>query len=442
MNGTQNVAKATRYRYVIFLTVIVLALINYIDRGAISYASSQIIGEYGFDRAAWGQMMGYFGYGYMFGALVGGALADRFGSRRLWIIAGIAWSVFAMAMTIAGDLGIAIFGGSALAGFAVVRVLFGFAEGPAYSVINKTMSLWAPRSERGFAVSLGLLSTPLGAMLTAPVAVGLLLLADSWRLMYIILGATGLVLIALFALIYTNRPNENPNVNAAELDIIQEGRKQELPASTAKIDFRGFFSNRTLVFNAIGYFSFMYVNFMLLTWTPKYLQDQFGFTLSSLWYVGMIPWTGACITILVGGKLSDWILRRTGNLRLARGGFAAGSLLLTTITFLFVANASTPWAVIALMTLANAFNSLPNSVFWAVIIDTAPERTGTNSGITHFIANIATVLSPTLAGILSSTYGYPAMFLGTAAAAAIGVCAMLMVKPSAASPKPAAARFA
>lgn len=119
-------------------------------------------------------MLGYFGYCYMFGALIGGALADRLGAKRVWVIAGIAWSLFAIGMIWAGDIGIALFGGSALNGFAMVRILLGFSEGPAYSIINKTMSAWAP--PRDFAVSIGLLSTPLGALLTAPVAVGLLLL--------------------------------------------------------------------------------------------------------------------------------------------------------------------------------------------------------------------------------------------------------------------------
>ena len=61
--------------------------------------------------------------------------------------------------------------------------------------------------------------------------------------------------------------------------------------------------------------------FLILTWTPKYLQDVFHFQLSSLWYLGMIPWLGACITLPLGAKLSDRILRKTGNLRLARTGY-------------------------------------------------------------------------------------------------------------------------
>lgn len=423
--------EATRYRFTIFFLIVIIALVNYIDRGAIAYSADQIIDQYGFDRASWGAVLGYFGYGYMFGALIGGALADRVGSRRVWIVAGIAWSLFAIAMVWAGDLGMALFGGSALTGFAIVRVFFGFSEGPAYSIINKTMSAWAAPQERGFAVSIGLLSTPLGAMLTAPVAVGLLMLTGSWRSMYVILGVLGLVLIGLFARIYTNRPEDHPKVNAAELELIQAGRAPAKATSTdaEALPWTSFFRSRTLMFNSIGYFAFIYVNFMLLTWTPKYLRDEFHFSLSSLWYIGMIPWVGACITVLLGGRISDWLYKRTGKLVIARSWFAAGSLLLTTLCFLMVSQVHTVWAVIALMTLGNALNALPNSVYWAVVIDTAPTRVGTFSGIMHFIANIAAVLAPTLTGILSARYGYSSMFIATAVATAIGVFAMLQVRP-------------
>lgn len=431
MNPLIKPTGPTSYRYVIFAIVTILALVNYIDRGAISYASGEIIAEYGFSRADWGSMLGYFGYGYMFGAIIGGVLSDRLGARRLWIIAGTAWSVLAIAMIWAGSIGTALFGGSALAGFAMIRIIFGFSEGPAYSIINKTMGNWAPRSERGFAVALGLLSTPLGAMLTAPVAVGLLLFTGSWRSMYIVLGVLGLILIVLFARIYTNRPEEHPKVSEEELRLIrQDNEASPQNGSKQYFDWKGFFTNKTLLLNAVGFFAFQYVNFMILTWTPKYLSDEFGLTLSSLWYLGMIPWVGACFTILIGGKLSDWVFKRTGNLRLARGGLAAGALALTTVILLLIPHANSVAGVLALMALANACNSLPNSVYWAVIIDSSPvEKMGTYSGITHFIANIATILSPTLAGVLAMSYGYNAMFIATAVATMIGVLAMLSIKP-------------
>lgn len=316
-----------RYRIVFF--VLLIALINYIDRGALSYASEQIMAEYGFSKQDWGKILGYFGYGYMFGALIGGALGDRWGPRKVWLVAGVAWSIFEIITAFAGEIGLMFLGGSALAGFAVMRVIFGFAEGPAYSIINKTMGNWAAPKERGTVVSVGLLSTPLGALLTAPVAVGLIMLTGSWKYMFIILGVLGLVLLYFLMRIFTDHPQNNPRVSPEELAIIEgrDGAESELsdaqtaPAAEQSIDtglkWYHFFFSRTLVFNTIAYFAFVYVNFLLLTWMPKYLQDQFHYNLSSLWYMGMIPWTGACISILIGGWLSDKLLHKTGSLFVA-----------------------------------------------------------------------------------------------------------------------------
>ena len=43
-----------RYRYFIITMIVIMTMINYIDRGAISYAQEDIIKEFGFDNIAWG----------------------------------------------------------------------------------------------------------------------------------------------------------------------------------------------------------------------------------------------------------------------------------------------------------------------------------------------------------------------------------------------------
>jgi ACS family hexuronate transporter-like MFS transporter len=101
-----NPPPVPRYRYFIFVLVMLMALLNYVDRGAISYAASSITHEYGFDKGAWGAVLGFFGYGYIFGALCGGILSDRFGPRRVWFVAGAAWAVFEIATAFAGDIGL------------------------------------------------------------------------------------------------------------------------------------------------------------------------------------------------------------------------------------------------------------------------------------------------------------------------------------------------
>lgn len=420
------------YRFFIMSMIVFMVIINYVDRGAISYAQKDIIAFFGFDAKDWGAVLGYFGYGYMFGALFGGTLADRKGPKFVWILAGLTWSIFEITTAFAGEIGMALFGGSALAGFAIFRILFGFAEGPTFSTINRTNANWSAPKERGLVVALGLLGNPVGALLTAPVAVGLLSVT-SWKMMFVILGVIGIIWVLIWNKVFTNLPEEHPRVSKEELAEIRSqenllaNEKSETTALNVKWYY--FFKNPTLIFNSIGYFAFIYVNFLILTWTPKYLQDVFHFKLSSLWYLGMIPWIGACFTVVLGGKISDILRRKTGNLWIARSGLAVASHLLTATCFLFILTTDSIVSIMVLMALGNAFNFLGNTVYWSVIIDTEPNRVGTFSGVTHFIASIATIVAPTLTGVLVSKYGYTAMFIAAIIAVVIGMIAMIFVKP-------------
>lgn len=421
--------KPTSARYTIFLMMFLIALINYIDRGALSFSANAIATEFHLNKTQLGAVLGYFGLGYLVGSLCGGFLADRFGTRKIWLWAGICWSVLEIATAWAGEAGMALFGGSALMGFATLRILFGFSEGPAYALMNKTISAWAPDTERGFALSIGLVSTQAGAMLTAPIAVGLILLTGDWRIMFIVLGVFSLLAMLLFSRIYTDSPAQHPQVNAAEHTLITRGQSASASAGNA-LPWWKFFTSRTLVCNALGYFTFLYITFTLASWLPKYLQDNFHYDLHTLWYVAMIPWSGACFTVLLGGRISDALMRRFNNLRIARNAFAVIALLLTALCFMAIPLAGSAAAVIGLMAAGNAINAMVNSVYWSVVIDVTPKASvGTFSGITLAIANISSILSPMLSGWLAQHYGYNPMFIVTGCIALGSMLAMMALQP-------------
>lgn len=420
---------ATKIRYRIFALLFVIALVNYIDRGALSFAANAISQQYHFDHLQLGTVLGYFGIGYLFGSLCGGFLADRYGTRKVWLMAGIAWSCLEAATAWAGHIGIALFGGSALLGFAVLRVLFGFCEGPAYALMNKAISQWAPDHERGTALSVGLLSTQIGAMLTAPIAVGLLLLTGHWQTMFIVLGICSLLVMAIFACFFHDTPQQHRAVNHAERQLIAAGQRPD-SGTEQSLPWWRFFSSRTLVCNAIGYFSFLYITFTLVTWMPKYLQDTFHYDLHALWYVAMIPWSGAAFTVLLGGYLTDYLLKRFQNLRIARNALAAVTLCAAAACFIAIPFVGTAAAVIGLMTLGNALNALINNIYWSVVIDVTPKASvGTYSGMTLAIANCSAIISPILCGWLAQNYGYNAMFVVTGGFALVSMLAMTLLQP-------------
>ncbi|MBD1381006.1 MFS transporter [Metabacillus arenae] len=423
-----------RYRFFIMSLIIFINIVNYVDRGAISYASEYFISEYHLTTEGWGQVLGFFGYGYIFGALLGGILVDKLGPKLVWILAACGWSIFVALTPFAGQISIEIFGGSALFGLAVVRIMFGLAEAPFGTAGIRSMANWTAPRERAFANSIGVVGVPIGALLTAPVAVGLLSIA-SYKMMFVILGAIGIVWAIIWSKVFTNRPEDNKKVTSLELAAIRsreglleneitidESEKEHIPWYT-------FFKNPTLIFNALGWFCGTYIAFVILTWTPKYLMDTFNYGLSSLWYLGMIPWIGAVFTIVLGGKISDKLKSKTGSLKIARSGLTAFSYFCTAVCFILTLNANSAAIVILLMCVGNAFNFLSVGIHWTVIVDTAPSKIGTFGGMTQFIQSTASILGPTLTGILVASNGYTAMFIGAAVAALLGSVAMLFVNP-------------
>src|SRR3954449_7858115 len=96
-----------KFRFFIMFMLTMIYFINYVDRGALSYTQQFMIEEYGLNAFSWGQVLGFFGYGYIFGGFFGGLLADKKGPKFTWILAVILWSVSAMMLGIAGNIGIA-----------------------------------------------------------------------------------------------------------------------------------------------------------------------------------------------------------------------------------------------------------------------------------------------------------------------------------------------
>ena len=85
--------RRTRFRWIVVALLFVIFFLNYIDRAALSYAVPTIRREFNLDDRVIGLILGAFGVGYLATTLIGGALVDRVGSRRVLSAAALLWSV-------------------------------------------------------------------------------------------------------------------------------------------------------------------------------------------------------------------------------------------------------------------------------------------------------------------------------------------------------------
>src|SRR3954449_3827948 len=87
-------AKSSNVRWKIFLLMLFLISINYIDRASLSVAMPLIAKEFNLDPAMQGLLLSSFFWTYAFMQVPGGMLADRFKPRIVIALATLGWGFF------------------------------------------------------------------------------------------------------------------------------------------------------------------------------------------------------------------------------------------------------------------------------------------------------------------------------------------------------------
>ena len=183
-------------RKIIMILLFACGVINYLDRSALSISAGHIAGEFALSSSEMGIIFSAFSVGYALFNLVGGMAADKFGPKDTLLVAVIVWSLFSGALIFAvGFLSILI-----------IRIIFGMAEGPLSTTMNKTIDLWYPDNKKTSVMGICSSGTPLGAAISGPI-VGYITLNVGWRESFIVITLIGLVWALIWykiCLLYTS----------------------------------------------------------------------------------------------------------------------------------------------------------------------------------------------------------------------------------------------
>jgi MFS transporter, ACS family, aldohexuronate transporter len=390
--------KTTHYRWVIAGLIFLITLVNFIDRSAISFVIGQLKAEFHFTDTQFGMILSAFGLGYCLLTAFGGWLVDQWGTRIVWPLAAITWSLCV------GLLGLA----TGFWGFAGLRFLLGVTEGPHFPAMTRSVSDWLPPQERARALSLGLVAIPLSSVAGAPITS--YLVADfGWRIMFFAISAIGMIWAVVWYMLFRDKPQDCKFVGPAELKLI--GGAKEAKRKTP-IDWRFLLTHPALIANNAAYFAFGYMLFFATLWLPGYFLSQHGLNLKSVgWYL-TIPWLIGALFLKAGGIISDSLYKRTGSSRIARSHVIWTSQLLAAICFVLLGFTTTLGGSLILLSLGLGFGLMPQPAFFSVNIDVAKERSGSSQGITSSCLSLAGIIAPVLTGwLIDLTGSYQAAFL-------------------------------
>ncbi|CAG2148430.1 MFS transporter [Cupriavidus plantarum] len=410
--ATMTAARSS-VRWKIFLMMLFLIAINYIDRASLSVAMPLIAREFDLSPTMQGLILSSFFWTYALMQVPGGMLADKYKPRIVIACATVFWGAFqalAAACTTATTL-------------LLTRLGLGAAEAPIYPAGGKLNAIWMTQNERGRGATLLDGGAPLGAALGAIIITWLITALGSWRLAFIVAGV-GTVVAGIVAWRYIrNSPRQHAGVNELEARYIEEAQASEHRAEPANLSGRSldFFKYRSVWCMAIGWMCFNTVFYGLLTWMPNYLNKVHGFDIKAMGGASFIIFFCGFVGELIGGWIADKWKEAGGRPNVVMRTLFGIAAVVATVSIFSVAYVTDPVVVVALLS-STLFFLRWCGLFWCIpsILGTR-NKIGFLGGVMNLGGNIGGISVPIIVGMIVQFTGSYFLALMFFAAAGVGL---------------------
>ena len=385
-------------------------LVNYFDRVNLSVSHAALVTSFGISTVAFGYLSGAYNWTYALCQLPIGVLLDRFGVRRVGRVSTLLWAVASFAAALTPNLG----------GFFAARLLLGVGEAPTFPGNAKAIGLWFPSRERSFATAIFDAAAKFASAVGVPV-LGFVLIKVGWRWSFALTGFFSLLFFAVFSRVYRD-PKDDPHLTDRERLLIPESVPERAGIEPPGTSLRYLLRQRKVMGLALGFGSYNYVFYLLLTWLPTYLSFALGIDLlHSFLYTG-VPWLFATFTDLAAGFGADFLIQRGWNASRVRKtilicGTAFG------LGILGAAHAHTATRALLWISVSIGGLSAAAPIGWSIPSMIAPrESVGRVSGIVNLSNQISGIVAPIVTGYLVAwTKSYAWAFGVSAIYLAIGI---------------------
>ncbi|OAT21135.1 MFS transporter [Buttiauxella noackiae] len=374
--------------------ILIACIISFMDRVNISFAlPGGMEADLGITSQMAGLTSGIFFIGYLFLQIPGGRAAVNGSGKRF-----IAWSLVAWAIV------------SVATGFVtnhyqvlVLRFVLGVAEGGMLPVVLTMISNWFPDREIGRANAFVMMFAPIGGMVTAPIS-GAIIQSLDWRWLFIIEGLLSIVVLAVWWVLISDRPQEARWLPAAEREYLlaelesdRQARSLKQPVSNAPL--RDVFRNSSLMKLVALNFFYQTGDYGYTLWLPTILKNLTGANMAGVGLLAIVPFVATIIGIYVISMLSDKTGKRRLWVMISLLCFAAALLASVVLRHNIIA------AYIALV-VCGFFLKAATSPFWSIPGRIAsPEVAGGARGVINGLGNLGGFCGPWLVGMMIYLYG-------------------------------------
>ncbi|QGY31148.1 MFS transporter [Pantoea cypripedii] len=408
LSGATTAAPTTlvgKLRWGIITILLLAAVVNYLDRANLSIANTTIAAEFGFSQTEMGLLLSAFLWPYALANLPAGWLVDKFGPKKMFSWALGLWSGFTVLAAFVNSYSF----------FYGLRMMLGISESPFFTSGIKITHRWFGENERGLPTAIINTGSQIANAIAPPILT-VLLLTFGWRGMFFAIGLMGIPLLLAWWKFYRDPDaREDALLHAGQRSVAASDEKAQASWGTL-------FRHSTTWFMVIGNFSIMFTIWVYLTWLPGYLEKSLGFSLKATGWIASIPFLCGILGVLVGGMLSDRLVRSGVRAITARKipvvtGAALAACFVAPIPFVD----STPLAI-TLLALGYFCSQMPQGALWTLATDIAPKSQVASLGaIQNFGGFLGAAMAPIVTGIILDTTGkFTNVFLLGAALLMIG----------------------
>ncbi|HEX6984390.1 MAG TPA: MFS transporter [Planctomycetaceae bacterium] len=389
---------------VTLLALLVLGVgVNYIDRGSLAVAKTEVSAEFGLDPVQMGWLFSAFFWSYALCQIAAGWLVDRYDVKWVYAAGFLVWSLATLTTGLTNGF----------AALLAMRLLLGAGESVAFPATSRVIVEHFAERRRGLANALVDAGSKVGP--AASVLLGGLAVAEwGWRAMFVVVGAASLVwLVPWVVLVPSGRPRR-PGAAEGGPSAVPMGR---------------LLGRREVWGTSLGFFCLGYAWYFLVSWLPAYLEEDRGFSKGSMALLGSLPFWAMAAASVFGGLASDRWIAAGGTPTRVRKTFLVSGLLLCAAFLSSAAAVREGGTCVALLTAACASLGLYSSNAWAVTQTLAgPRAAGQWSGLKNAIGNLGGVASPAVTGwIVQQTRSYTLAFAAASLMLVVGAFAYLLL---------------
>ncbi|OIT35020.1 PREDICTED: probable anion transporter 3, chloroplastic [Nicotiana attenuata] len=374
---------AERFK-VVALMACVMCLCN-ADRVVMSVAIVPLAAKYGWSSSFLGIVQSSFLWGYIFSSVIGGALVDKYGGKKVIAWGAALWSLATLLTPWAAN--------HSTISLLAIRAFFGLAEGVALPSMNTLLSRWFPSHERATAVGISMggfhLGNVVGLVLT-PLFMSSVGISGP----FILFSSLGLLWLTTWINRVTNDPQESNSITKAELRLIQAGKSDSPPLK------KGELPPLRLLLSKMPTWAIIFANvtnnwgyFVLLSWMPVYFKTVFNVNLKQAAWFSAVPWGTMAFSGYVAGAASDFLIKAGYSLTFVRKVMQSIGFIGPGVSLLCLNYAKTPEVAAVMITIALSFSSFSQAGFLLNMQDIAPQYAGFLHGISNSAGTLAAIIS-------------------------------------------------